>query len=251
MSQWWEKDSQNLTYAVYQVTPETQVLVGNRPNFNGTTAEFVNEVEGWINVTDRLVRYPSHVRSFWFPWNEAGYPSVEAIYGVLKTLHYWVDELKLKKIYIHCDGGTHRAVSMFGFYLIAYHSSRQVEINNSRVLVNREHWSNPLEYAASYLSEMPDIEAIIKSLPLSDDDTQYGHSLEDYLRENVGEAKLAQYRWIRYKRVTLKMALINFKYDFKRFISYTLFKGPYIRANYWVHKKMNTKKGKYLKKNGF
>ena len=149
---WWNKSEDSLHYAQYKVN-NTLILIGARPDYSGTTYTEYKSIEGWINVSDRFVKHEKGTSTLFAPWNEAGQPSIEAIFSVLKTLDYWINELKLKKIYMHCDGGTHRAVSLFGFYLLAYHKEESYEINKNYVLIKREHWSNPLEYAETYIKE--------------------------------------------------------------------------------------------------
>ena len=126
-----EDSFRRITWAEYTLPNGVIIYVGNRPGPGCESEEFLNKIDGFINVTDRLVQYPKNKSYQWFPWNEGGSPTYEAIFGVLKTLNYWVNSGEYKHIYIHCDGGTHRAVSMFGFYLRGYHPEEKEKINNS------------------------------------------------------------------------------------------------------------------------
>src|SRR5690606_20817558 len=121
-----EKQAQKVHYAKYKIE-DTNIFIGNRIDV-GATKEFYDSLAVIINVSDRLVKNSINKTALWFPWNEAGIPSYETIYSFLLTLRYYINELKVKNIYIHCDGGTHRAVTLFGFYLKAYES---VSVNNN------------------------------------------------------------------------------------------------------------------------
>ena len=245
---WWQRPVQGLHFAEYQVNEDTVVMIGARPDFSGTTPEFFKSVNGWINVSDRIVRYPPNVSTFWFPWNEAGEPSLEVIFSCLKTLNYWINELKLPRIYLSCDGGTHRAVTLFGFYLLAYHKENAASINATYKLTQREHWSDPLEYAESYLKRNPTLQAIIQEIKNTVDTNTHGHSLDDFLRYLIGEDKLAQYQWERYIKATIPLAIKNSLRDLKFFFKHRLVSIPFAKSINWVHKKLNTQKGKELKR---
>lgn len=99
---WWNNEENQLDYAKYQIK-NTEVFVGNRPDSWGTNQDFYHSIACWLNVTDRFVRHKEGVTNVWIPWNEAGKPTLETIFASLKYLHYWIDEIKVKKIYIHCD----------------------------------------------------------------------------------------------------------------------------------------------------
>lgn len=246
---WWDSVETTNHWAEYRVN-DTIVIVGARPDAHTFTKEDYLSVLGWLNVTDRLVKHPLGVNNVWFPWNEDGKPSLECVYGSLKVLNYWINDLKLSKIYLHCDGGTHRAVSIFGFYLEAYHKKNAKSIVENHRLVRRKQLSDPLKYAGSYLKELPLIRAVVEKIS-SAEDSDYGYSIESFLRDKIGKDKLSQYRWERYVEATIPQALSNFRHDFKTFIKYTLFIHPYKKVSYWIHKKLNTKRGQWLKKNGF
>lgn len=246
--EWWNKPTENLSYAQYQVG-STQVLVGNRPNYAGTTKEFYDSVDGWINVSDRFVRHNQGKLNMFIPWNEAGKPSYEAIFSVLKTLHYWIDEQKVSRVYIHCDGGTHRAVSMFGFYLLAYHAGKSEEINNSKILVKREHWSNPLLYAQTYLKDVALLKEFLAALPLSTDHPNHGHSFEEFLKSLQNQELLAQYYRDRLINKDLPYIWHMIVFSVKFFIKNQTI-GRWEKIVRWGHKKLNTKTGKTLKRLG-
>lgn len=247
---WWNRPNHKLSYAEYTINPFTKILVGNRPNYDGTNESFYNSVDAWINVSDRYVRHRKGTVSVFLPWNEAGIPSYETLFSVLKTLHYYVSEQKLSKIYIHCDGGTHRAVSMLGFYLLAYHPDRAEEINNSKVLVDREVWSNPLEYARTYLKDIPLLPEFLKAIGESQDSVSHGHSLEDFLKGLLKPELLFEYRRQRFISRDLPAVWADLKWT----VWFALRRqtiGRWDSLMRWGHKKLNTKKGQQLKKMGF
>lgn len=251
---WWSGEKQKLTWAQYRVG-ESTIYIGNRPDI-GTTNEFYKSVDGWINVSDRIVKHPVGTLNTWLPWNEAGTPSIETIYAVLTTLNYWVDELKLKNIYLHCDGGTHRAVSLFGFYLLAYHKDRAIEISQARLLVGRQedHWSDPLSYARTKIESRK-----IKALPVILDKIKegtrsgqtFGVSLETFLSDNVSERELRDYYFDRLINLDFRLAVQKLFFSFRYVLIQNLFVRPVSLFKIWAHKKLNTKKGQFYKKHNF
>ena len=253
---WFDQIDQSLTWAQYQVE-DTQVIVGNRPDI-GTTKLFYESIDGWINVSDRQVRHPAQTLNVWNPWNEGGQPPIEVIFAVLKTLDYWIHDLRLPRIYIHCDGGTHRAVTLFGFYLLAYQKEKAQQINETKLLIGRipEHWSNPIEYAKDYVKEnkIPQIDLFLnklqegsKTLP----DSPTGVSLDSFLMDEIGKDKLRDYYRERFFKNDLKDAWWQLKFSLSHFIVYDLWKTPLARIKIYTHKKLNTKLGQWYKKNNF
>lgn len=246
---WWEQDSNNLNGAIYKIG-STEIFIGNRPDL-GTNISFFNSIDGWINVSDRIVCYPKNSLSQWSPWNEDGSPQYETIWSILKTLNYWISDLKLQRIYMSCDAGTHRAVSMFGFYLIAYHENYKMINDNYSFFNGRKNWSNPIEYAESYLNErgVP----LLRDFLIKIKDTnskEPGYSLETFLR-SFDRKKLIKYYLQRVFIYDTKMLLYSLKIDIYHLITYSLFKGPISRIKIKIHKKLNTKMGKWYKDHGF
>jgi hypothetical protein len=252
---WWNGELQGLHYAEYQINPETVIMVGARPDCYGTTPAMYKSIEGWINVSDRFIRHDKNVTNSFMPWNEGGQPQIETIFAILKTLDYWINEQKLKRIYISCDGGTHRAVTMFGLYLLAYEKERADEINkNYKFGGGRDHWSNPLEYARSYISEgmVPALDVIIEKIKDNTvGDKTAGVSLDSFLKKSVGEKALANYYKERFMTNDLKEAWFRIKTSFMLFFTYYIYKRPKSIASIWLHKKLNTKKGQFYKKHNF
>lgn len=251
---WWTRSVQGLHYAEYKVNEKTRVLVGVRPDCYGTTPEFYKSIDAWINVSDRFVRHQKGIQNMFAPWNEGGQPQIETIFTVLKTLDHLINEQQVETIYIQCDGGTHRAVSMFGFYLMAYEKERAEEINNSYKLVGREHWSNPLEYAQGYIEEgkVPALKIFldkIKDFTVGSPD--YGISLDNFLKDGIGEENLKKYYQERFMKKDLPEAWFRLKMTVKFFFVYDLFKTPIAKVKIWVHKKLNTKQGQFYKKHNF
>lgn len=249
---WWNKPEDRLHYASYQVQ-DTQVIIGARPDFYGTTESEYDSIKGWINVSDRFVAHRADKLNVFIPWNEGGQPQVETIFAALKTLDYWVNILKLPKIYLHCDGGTHRAVTLFGFYLLAYHPETAQQINESYKLVRRQNWSNPLSYADTYIKEnkIPGLKLILEHIKTTEGTNTHGVSLDDFLKEHVGEQVLRNYYEERFFKHTLGALFRQALSEIKHFGSFTLWSYPKAKVLIYLHKKFNTQKGQFYKKNGF
>jgi protein-tyrosine phosphatase len=250
---WWNNSVDGLDYAEYKIR-DTYVMIGLRPNCYGTTPEVYHSINAWINVSDRFVRHEKDVTNTFIPWVEAGTPQLETIWAVLRTLNYWINEQKLNRIYFSCDGGTHRAVTLFGLYLLAY-ESKDAELINSEYQLkgNRHDWSNPLQYASGYIQEnkVPGLKKIVDLVSLEIDDPSHGVSLEDFLSGKIGKETIREFYAERFAANDLFTAWFWIKHNVWMFLSYTLTRGPYLRVNYWIHKKLNTKKGQWLKKFGF
>lgn len=136
---WWKSENDDkVSYISYRVN-QTEVLVGPKLDKRGCTYDFFKSVSGWLVVTESYVEYPIEANVRWFPWKEIieEFPD-HAIYGSLKMLNYWINELKLPRVYIHCDNGTHRAPSVFGAFLSGYYSDIQSEIIKNRKVVRRK-----------------------------------------------------------------------------------------------------------------
>lgn len=251
---WWKKATQGLHYAEYPVNHKTKVLVGVRPDAYGTTYDFYKSIDAWINVSDRFVRHEKGTQNMFAPWNEGGQPQIETIFSVLKTLDHLINEQNAEKIYISCDGGTHRAVSMFGFYLLAYETQRSKQINNNYRLINRENWSNPLEYAESYLHEnkIPALPIILEKIK---EHTvgfpTHGVSLEQFLKDHIPENFLKEYYFEKFMKRDLKESFWQLKFSLINLFKYTLWGTPKAKISIYLHKKLNTKKGQWYKKHNF
>ena len=156
-------------YALYKVN-QTEVLVGYRPNIelhrnddkiHPMNKNLFESIDSFINLSDSYVGYPVHKSSTYLPFDENGSPIYEVLYSALMTLNHQINELKVKRIYIHCDLGSHRAPSIFGLYLFTFHPKQFKKIVNNKILNNiiEKHdpsnpqvlWSNPRNYAKSYL----------------------------------------------------------------------------------------------------
>ena len=127
---WYEGKTQDfeLDYHYYTVD-QTTVVIGPRHTTRGTDPDFFNSFDGFLVVTESYIEYPINKNVRWFPWKEITEKFADTtLFGSLKTLNHWINELKLKKIYIHCDGGTHRAPSVFGAFLYAYHKNQMKSI---------------------------------------------------------------------------------------------------------------------------
>ena len=249
---WWNNNEDGLHYAEYKVN-QSIIQVGGRPNCYGTTKEVYDSINGFINVSDRYVRHDKNKANIFIPWNEGGQPTVEAKWACLKTLHYWINEDKLEKIYIHCDGGTHRAVTMFGFYLIAYHKDQADDIQKKYTLKGRNTWSSPLEYAHSYIRENKVIllQKFLDNIKKSEDSYSHGQELGDFLTDIYTEDDLKEYYSQRFYHSYTKSVYYHIKYALKHYGIYILFQKPYNKLRIKLHKLFNTKQGQFYKKNGF
>lgn len=146
----------------YQVL-DTEVLVGYRPNIvlheddaiYAMNVSLYNSIDSFINVGDNFVGHRADKLSGYFPFNEAGSPTIETVCAALETLDYQIRVLRLKRIYIHCDLGSHRAPTIFGMYLFAFHprTIKQIVANHERVNLRPIEWSNPRNYLRSYLNK--------------------------------------------------------------------------------------------------
>lgn len=244
MNPWWNESKNNLRYSEYRVGT-TIVYVGNRPNSRGTTKDFFDSIDGWINLSDRFIPLPKGVSTLWSPWNEAGDPSPETVFATIKTLNYWINNLKFKKIYIHCDAGTHRAPSIFGLYLLTYESEYQ-KIAESHVEYNKEYWSNPLEYANAKIARIGYLKDLLMEIKNSDN-SGVGASLEMDILNKLPEQDLGGYFWKRNIKVRSKQLIQQLSLEFRSFVRYwTVGKAQWIYRSF--HKGLNTKYGKELKR---
>lgn len=171
---WWNKTDEKLSYVSYQVN-QTEIMVGPRLSARGCSLDFFNSVSAWLVVTESYIEYPISANVRWFPWKEHQEPLPDhVVYGSLKMLNYWVNELKLPRVYIHCDLGSHRAPTVFGAFLYAYFKSSQVGIIKSRKVIRPEQSTvisltgeihgNPEQYFNSYLEHLPLLETMIKMI---------------------------------------------------------------------------------------
>jgi hypothetical protein len=171
---WWTKPNRPLTYVKYKVD-ETEVLVGPRLDGMGCAPEFFKSIDGWLVVTESWVEYPITANVRWFPWKESTetFPDT-TLFGSLHTLHHWIKQLKLARIYIHCDLGTHRAPSTLGAFLRAFYTPTEAtriinerEVHNNQVLGYENDGklnSHPLEYIDSKFEEEPKLPFLIRAI---------------------------------------------------------------------------------------
>lgn len=180
---WYSRDKGFIPRMASYVVGNTTIYVGGRPDYRpeGIDKDFVSSVEGWLSVTDRFIAYPPTAVSAWFPWRESGPPSPEVLYGTLKTLNYWIKELRLKTIYLNCDAGTHRSPSVFGAYLSTYYPDEVEKIVASVVLHNKnpEHHSCPKKYWDSYVVQYPELNRLTQCILNANDDPNWGYESLD------------------------------------------------------------------------
>lgn len=186
---WWQNDlsKKRVRAASYKVG-ETTVFVAGRPDYNSSCdSEFdLDEIDGWMNITDRFVPQPEWTYQAWFPWRESGPPSPEVLHGSLRTLHYWIDQLKLKHVFVHCDAGTHRSVTVFGAYLLTYHPEEAEAIAKGRTLYGKEEafHSDPIEYWTSYIEQYPELKTLAFGTKAAED-SEWGYESLDSLGDRL------------------------------------------------------------------
>ena len=165
------------THGFYYQVKESRIFVRNRPKSleigaKGFDAE--DEADAYLSVTDTFVVPPTGKIFVWFPWNEGRKPIPEMYYATNKALIWWVHYLKLKKIQIFCDGGSHRSVTVFGAFLRTYFPNQEAqEIVKNRTerlydgtSQDEDHsgWAQPLEYIDSYLEDFPADRLLFKAM---------------------------------------------------------------------------------------
>ena len=144
---WWDAEKVTLRYCEYKVGKMT-IYVGNRPVATWAECDksFFKKIDAWVSVTDKMVVFPKKTNYFWFPWFEPIPPHETMIEGVMMTL----DQLKergSKRIYIHCDVGMHRSVTVFGLWLLR-NGIQKIE----HVLDHNHGPQWPIHYAVYYLN---------------------------------------------------------------------------------------------------
>jgi hypothetical protein len=147
--------SKRLFYSSYQVL-KTEVIVGCRPEL--VDGELPVKADAWISVTEKFLPelFGKAPIQLWFPWVERVGSKIphECMWGVLKTLNYLVDQQQVGRVYLHCDAGTHRAPTLFGAYLLAFHKDEAQAIVDAVQLVERDQKSDPLYYIGTYLGTL-------------------------------------------------------------------------------------------------
>lgn len=141
-------------------------------------------------------------------------------------------------------------MSIFGFYLYAYHFQEREAILKGHQLVRRTHWSSPEIYATSYFKEIPYLEEFVRLIGESKDSASHGHSLDDLLTTNKFEVKMQKYYRDRMILLGKREVVSFFTKEIKYFFIHTLVVNPAKKFYRWIHKKLNTEYGKYLKKLG-
>jgi hypothetical protein len=140
-----------------------QILVAGQPDWEPhavSSQEFSPEI--FINLSERFNPQPAEWH--WCPWLENGMiPAVESIFAALTILHHAVSQGK--RIYLHCDAGTHRSPSLLGFYIQAQGIQSQLQIRNPHaggfIPYERDAvQSCPLAYAERYFAEHPELKAL-------------------------------------------------------------------------------------------
>ena len=146
---------------------ETEVFVSSRPKrlfSKEDGAEF--NPDAYLSVTDTFCSPVENKIFTWMPWNEQRYPTPELFYAVNRSLNWWIEKQKLKKVQIFCDAGTHRSVTVFGAYLMTYYTQdERLQIVGDRVAIPDDAEScNPLYYIEGYLNTFPEDMVFFKEM---------------------------------------------------------------------------------------
>lgn len=149
------------SHASYKVM-DTEVLVGSRPDCYGFKGENSDKIGGFLSVSDRYVDYPINYNTAWYPWNEGIEAPYSVLFPSLITLHRWIIDEKLDRVYIHCCAGTHRAPTIFGAFLWTFFNKEKEEIANGYKNVVRQQWSDPNYYFDDHLRVNPQDKAFFE-----------------------------------------------------------------------------------------
>lgn len=139
---------------------DAEVFVSSRPRKLMTihSESAVFKADAYLSVTDTFCA-PVEGKIFtWVPWNEQRHPTPEFFYAVNRTLNWWLQREKRKKIQIFCDVGSHRSVTAFGAYLMTYFGREErlkIVAGRKAVPLNRD-YCDPLEYIGKYLEKFPE-----------------------------------------------------------------------------------------------
>jgi hypothetical protein len=173
---WWEgflTEKQDINYVSFKIK-NTEVLIGPRMITYGTDPTFFKSIDGFLVVTETYIEYPPESNVRWFPWLEGAkeFPE-EVLFGGLKTLNNWINEISLKKVYIHCDLGSHRAPSILGAFLKAYFTDDE----SNKIIENADishattyYWkfdqlmNNPIKYIETKFKLIPTLPFLIKAI---------------------------------------------------------------------------------------
>lgn len=136
---------------------KTEVVIGRRPNIGeGISKKLFDSFDAILSVTETYLAYPVDKLTAWFPWKEIREHCPDyVLFSSLKTLNYWINELKLKKVYIHCDLGTHRAPTIFGAFLYAYYENSSLDIIEKRKIKLGKDKESYYEYKFGKLKTNP------------------------------------------------------------------------------------------------
>jgi hypothetical protein len=97
--------------------------------------------------------------------------------------------VKVPKIQIFCDGGTHRSVTVFGAFLMTYFDKHERQkIVDDRIALQKydytdeqlKGYADPLEYIEGYLEEFPADRLLFESMKKDYMGRLDGHSGEIY-----------------------------------------------------------------------
>jgi hypothetical protein len=191
-----KRESRGFLYKLW----DSEIFVRNRPRTlsigeRGDKEEVAleDQADAYLSVTDTWCVAPSGKQFAWVPWNESRCPTGEQFYACNKTILWWAYYMKLPKIQIFCDGGTHRSVTVFGAFLMTYFSpGDREEIVRSRIPVNQdladpkliEVVCDPLDYVEKYLEMNPSDALLFRAMGKN-----YMGRLEDYAADIYRDVK--------------------------------------------------------------
>lgn len=153
-------------YHSYKIM-DTTIYIGPRPDA-GFSELLYDKIDFFISLTESWVEYSNEKPYLWFPWKETTtiFPDT-VFFGILKTLNHLIHTLKIKNIYMHCDGGTHRAPSALGAFLYFYYYDKKEEIVskvetpiNTKYIVNNRLMTNPNDYFIEKMERDPNLKYI-------------------------------------------------------------------------------------------
>lgn len=162
MTNWYDKKECDLHYFKLEFI-NLDIYIGGRPDHGGTTKSFAKSIDTWISLTDRLSdEYtvpPWGPQMYWYPLIESrriadwGW---KVFFWFVKLMDRELSHNEKRRLYIHCDGGTHRSPTMVYMWM-KLHTTRMaaLKIFSDRVIVpdnayHRRNFPKPEDYLTSH-----------------------------------------------------------------------------------------------------
>lgn len=170
MNEWWSQENSKDVDSHIYIINDTNVYIGKRLDKDGCYKNFFDSIDLFISLNDDFINFPLGKSHYWIPWREGTDTFPEyVVYSAISILNYFINEVKVKTIYIHCDMGSHRAPSIIGAFLFNYVDDYQNVIKNaysplgkSRYFHNSLLIFNPIEYYNEKVLQLPKIQYFIK-----------------------------------------------------------------------------------------